>query len=121
MNLSEHLITGKGLTVSEALGKGLEVTGLGLLIVFAVLVILMIVLCLFKVIFYKEKQKKAEVKVQSPVSEVKTNVAVEQEQDDSELVAIFAAAISCMSGIPTTNLKIKSYKRVDKSNWKRNI
>ena len=51
MNISEALLTGKGITLSEALSMGGLTTVLGLSIVFSVLVILMIILMLFKVIF----------------------------------------------------------------------
>ena len=50
---SEALLTGQNLSLSEALAMGGQTTVIGLAIVFAVLIILMIVLSLFKVIFYK--------------------------------------------------------------------
>ena len=50
MNLSQALQTGKGVTLLEALSVGGMTTGIGLGIVFGVLVILMIVLYLFKFI-----------------------------------------------------------------------
>ena len=56
MDLSSgsHLVTGKGITMSEALGMGGETVVIGLGIVFAVLAILMIVLYIFGVIFNKK-------------------------------------------------------------------
>ena len=51
---SEALLTGQNLSLSEALAMGGQTTVIGLAIVFAVLIILMIVLSLFKVIFYKK-------------------------------------------------------------------
>ena len=45
--LNEALLSGKGITLSDALSVGGMVTGVGISIVFAVLVILMLVLMLF--------------------------------------------------------------------------
>lgn len=41
------------MSLAEALGEGLQVTVIGLIIVFSVLIILMLVMMLMKVIFYK--------------------------------------------------------------------
>ena len=56
---SEALLTGQNLSLSEALAMGGQTTVIGLAIVFAVLIILMIVLSLFKVIFYKKPKTQA--------------------------------------------------------------
>ena len=56
---SEALLTGQNLSLSEALAMGGETTVIGLAIVFAVLIILMIVLSLFRVIFYKKPKTQA--------------------------------------------------------------
>ena len=53
MEYSSEIIAGKGFELSEALSVGGTTTAVGLGIVFGVLVILMLVLMLFKVIFYK--------------------------------------------------------------------
>ena len=47
---SEALLTGQNLSLSEALAMGGQTTVIGLAIVFAVLIILMIVLSLFKLL-----------------------------------------------------------------------
>ena len=44
------------MSVAQALSEGLQVTVVGLAIVFSVLIILMLVLMAFKVIFYKPEQ-----------------------------------------------------------------
>ncbi len=109
-----------GMTVSEALMMGLTTTVLGLAIVFGVLVILMLVLMLFKVIFYKEPEKQQEKPVKKKVTP-QIDKPVEQtlpkQEDDEELIAVFASAIAASLDTSTYNLRIKSYKRVDtKSN-----
>ena len=114
MNLSQAIITGQGVTLSEALSTGGLTTFLGLAIVFGVLLILMVVLCLFKVIFYKDpaKVKKTEV-VAEPV------VEAEVETDDDELIAVLTAAVAASLNTSTYNLQIKSYRRIkdERPSW----
>lgn len=111
MNFSEALITGKGLTMSEALSTGGLTTGLGLGIVFAVLVILMCVLYLFKVIFYKDPKKTKKV-TEAPVEAVVTESVAENEVDEGELIAVLTAAVAASLNTSTYNLQIKSYRRI---------
>lgn len=126
---SEALLTGKDLPLSEALAMGGETTVIGLSIVFGVLVILMIVLMLFKVIFYKDPKKQTEkVKeakqigmknVQDGAEAVYTtdknhNEPYEPDEiPEDELVAILTAAVASSLNTSTYNLRIKSYRRVD--------
>ncbi len=101
------------MTVQEALSQGLSVTGVGLAIVFAVLIILMLVMILMKKVFYKEQP----AKVQAKAVPVETVVA----DDDEELIAVLTAAIAASLNTSTYNLKIKSYRRIQSSNptWNR--
>ena len=118
---SQELITGNGLTLNEALRMGGITTLTGLSIVFAVLVILMIVLMLFKVIFYKDPKKQKTVKEAEPVNiiggasgvtEIKT-VAKDDDMDENELIAVLTAAVAASLNTSTYNLRIKSYRRTD--------
>lgn len=114
MNLSEALISGHGITMGEALSTGGIVTVTGIGIVFAVLVILMLVLMLFKVIFARnakkpEQTKAAQVPVQVPAAPVKKD----DDMDEEELVAVLTAAVAASLNTSTYNLRIKSYRRVD--------
>ena len=96
------------MTLSEALAEGLKVTGVGLIIVFSVLIILMLVMMAMKVVFYKEDkpaQKKPEVKVEKPAPVVQT-------ADDSELIAVISAAVAACMDVPVSSINIKSYKKV---------
>lgn len=110
------MITGQGVTLGEAFGEGLKVTGLGMGIVFSVLIILMIVLCLFKVIFYKEPKQEAAAaadvpEAPAPVSAVRQEP--ENDMDDEELIAVLTAAVAASLNTSTYNLRIKSYRRVN--------
>lgn len=112
MNLSEAMITGKGVTLSEALSVGGLTTGMGLAIVFGVLVVLMIVLYLFKVIFYKDPVKTA-AKVQNTPAVETAKPEEETAEDTDELIAVITAAVAASLNTSTYNLQIKSIRRVD--------
>ena len=125
------------MNLADALGEGLQVTVLGLSIVFAVLVILMIVLYLFRVIFYKDPKKQTEKadeakligmrNVPGGVEATYTTDKNHNEPYDSddipeeELVAILTAAVAASLNTSTYNLRIRSYKRVGglSSAWNR--
>lgn len=116
MELSQAMITGQGVHIGEAMSEGLKVTGLGLTIVFAVLVILMIVLYLFKVIFYKDPSKQAKPADSAPAeapAPVQTAAPEEDGMDEEELIAVLTAAVAASLNTSTYNLKIKSYRRVN--------
>ena len=101
---SEALLTGQNLPLSEALAMGGQTTVIGLAIVFAVLIILMIVLSLFKVIFYKKPKTQA-----APAAAPAQAAPVEEE----ELIAVLTAAVAASLNTSTYNLRIKSYRRTD--------
>lgn len=107
------------MTLNEALTEGLKVTGIGLLIVFSVLAILMVVLMLMEKIFYKKPAQSSN----ENVLKTKNSAARDEKTatDDSELIAVLAAAVAASLGTPVSDLKIKSYKRVGGLNsaWKK--
>ena len=112
MNVSEALQTGQGVQLSEALSFGGLTAVTGMSIVFGVLVVRMIVLYLFKLIFYKDSKKTAK-----PVEDVKETPVVEtkaeDDVDDDELIAILTAAVAASLNTSTYNLNIKSYRRIN--------
>ena len=109
MEYSQALLTGKGITLAEALSTGGKVTVLGLAIVFSVLVVLMLILMLFKVIFYKDPKKK-EVKAEAAPVET---VSEEPQVNEEELIAVITAAVAASLNTSTYNLQIKSYRRIE--------
>ncbi len=106
------------MTIQEALAEGLSVTGVGLAIVFAVLVILMLVMILMKKIFYKEPQKTA---APAPAQIKAEPAVVEAKVDEGELIAVLTAAVAASLNTSTYNLQIKSYRRIgsNKPLWNR--
>lgn len=115
MDLSQALLTGRGVELGEALAAGGMVTGLGLTIVFSVLIILMIVLYLFKLIFYKgnKTEKPAAAPNAAPVEKEEAINAVKEDMDEEELIAILTAAVAASLNTSTYNLHIKSYRRIN--------
>lgn len=103
------------MSLSQALGQGLMVTGVGLLIVFSVLIILMLVMMLMKKVFYKEPQKAETVQIEKKSDASANNVAPPtlNAAQDPNLIAVLTAAVAVCMNTSTYNLKIKSYRRVD--------
>lgn len=103
------------MSLSQALGQGLMVTGVGLLIVFAVLIILMLVMMLMKKVFYKEPEKTETVQVEKKSDASANNAATStlNAAQDPNLIAVLTAAVAVCMNTSTYNLKIKSYRRVD--------
>lgn len=106
------------MTIGDALIEGLQVTVIGLTIVFAVLLILMFVLMAFKALFYKDSAKEAE---QQSETESTLSAAADAEaspnpntvsENDGELVAVITAAIAASLSTSTYNLNIRSYRRI---------
>ncbi len=111
MNYSDALISGQGITPSEALSTGGMVTVTGLGIVFGVLFILMLVLVLFRVIFGRGGKKTAAEIKPEPV-----NIAAEdkaEDVDEEELTAVLTAAVAASLNTSTYSLNIKSYRRIN--------
>lgn len=107
------------MSLAEALGEGLQVTVIGLIIVFSVLIILMLVMMLMKVIFYKPQNdaktaQKPPAPAPAPVSAAPAPApAVQNSVDEGELVAVLTAAIAASLNTSTYHLNIKSYRRIE--------
>ena len=100
------------MSLSEALSVGAQTTVIGLLIVFAVLVILMLVLQAMKYIFTPKTEEKETVQKAEPQKVQAPAAAVSDDADDEELIAVLTAAVAASLNTSTYNLKIKSYRRV---------
>lgn len=101
------------MTVSQALSEGLQVTVIGLIIVFAVLVILMLVLMAMKAIFYKpETENNSKSEPVNNVQAINTSANENASIDEEELIAVLTAAVAASLNTSTYNLNIKSYRRI---------
>ena len=116
--LSDVMDYSKPLEFSEAIGYGLQTTLLGMAVVFAVLIILMIVLTVFKFVFYKQpntekKPEPGKAEAPAPVAAPAPAPAPAEPAaaDDAELVAVLTAAIAAMMDAPQTSFRVVSFKR----------
>lgn len=94
----------------------------GLVLVFCALVLLSAIVALLPKIMAlgKKKDKQAQAGEVAPVAVAEAEVAVEETEDEEELVAVLTAAIMSYYGNETKcNLKVTSFKRIDNasSTW----
>ena len=99
------------MTLAEALAEGIQVTIIGLVIVFSVLVILMLVMMAMKKVFYKEDAPKAQTPAAPAPAPQK--VSEPEPAEDPNLIAVLAAAVAASLNTSTYNLNIKSYRRIE--------
>lgn len=91
--------------MTETINMGLLYTGMGMLIVFAVLIILMGVIMLMK-LFTKE-----ETEAKAPAAPAAAPAPATAAIDTNETIAVLSATIAAMSGDdPNKRLRVKSIK-----------
>jgi len=102
------------------LAEGTIVTVVGIVIVFAVLVILMIVATLFKYIFKNAENKSAknENTASKPVTDAvqpapKAEFKPGFDTEDGELVAVIASSIAAYLNTSSGDIKIRSIRKVN--------
>ena len=97
----------------QYMSQGLPIAIIGYCMVFVVLAILWGVIELMRIFLTSNKSdaKVKEIKTEAPVQ-----AAVEEEVDETELIAVLTAAVAASMNTSTYNLKIKSFKRVDTNN-----
>ena len=106
----------KVMSIEDAIPYGLKTTLLGMGVIFAVLVILIAVLSVFKLVFYKGDAKDKKANVPAPVSEpvAAPEPVVPAAYDDAELVAAITAAIAVVMDAPETSFRVVSFRRTAK-------
>lgn len=106
------------MSLAQALAEGLRVTVIGLIIVFAVLVILMLVMMAMKKIFYKEEKPNTKPE---PKTKPEIPQPAKPEMNEDELVAVITAAIAASLNTSTYRLHVKSFKRAEDTSpsWNR--
>ena len=102
------------LNVKNVIAEGLAYTVMGIVVVFAVLVLIMLVIKAMA-LFSSEKTEvtpaPAVVPTAAPVPETKTK------SDDTELIAVITAAIAAAMGKSSSGLVIRSYKKISGNVW----
>ena len=105
----------KEFSASDLILEGLAYTVMGMLVVFAVLIIIMLVIKAMA-LFSKEEAPEAEKAV--PVPEAAPAPAAEESSaDESELVAVITAAVAAAMQTSPSGLLIRSYKKVSGAAW----
>ena len=102
----------------ELFFKGGEVTGLGMIAIFAIIAIIFFVIKGLGVISAPSKKPaKVEAKKEEVLEEPEVTPVTEEAEEISEgynpeLIAILAAAISAYSGEPTSKFRVVSFKHI---------
>ena len=113
------------ITLPESVGGrilfGLETALVGILIVFAVLLLLMVVIYLFQLFSYTipNRSKKAAEKKPAPAGIVPPqNTVLPERKDDTELIAVLSAAVAAYlsendpGSAASSKYRIRSFRRL---------
>ncbi len=115
-------VTGISINPQYSMGEKLAKAGMNTLIsmsvVFAVLILISLIIYAFNLFPYLEKKKQEKAKAKSAVAEntdVVTQIEKREEQqsvtDDTELIAVIAAAIAASEGTSTSDFVVRSINR----------
>ena len=93
-------------------------TLLGMGTVFAVLIFMSFIISLFKYVpgLLEKKSSKTKSNNEAPVNETSAEV-VDEEVDDTELIAVIAAAIAAAEGTSTDGFVVRSINRRKSNKW----
>lgn len=123
--LDDALATYIGITTNvhystgEIMAKAGMNTLIGMGTVFAVLILISLIISCFTFISKFEKQKKQEAPAPVAAAPVVEQTAADEElSDDTELVAVIAAAIAAYEGAASTDgFVVRSIRKSNKSKW----
>lgn len=123
--LDDALATYIGITTNvhystgEIMAKAGMNTLIGMGTVFAVLILISLIISCFTFISKFEKQKKQEAPAPAAAAPVVEQTAADEElSDDTELVAVIAAAIAAYEGAASTDgFVVRSIRKSNKSKW----
>lgn len=97
---------------NELIMEGLAYTVMGIVVVFAVLVIIMLVIKAMALFSGSEENKKENaVETSQPAENAK------QEKNDGNIIAAIVAAIAAMLGKSATGFRIRSYRKIQDGEW----
>lgn len=98
-------------SLGETMAKAGLNTITGIAIVFAILILLSLLIYCFRFVsLFENKVKKTKVEnVKTPVAQVSETVV--EETDETELIAVIAAAIAASTGTSTDDFVVRSIKR----------
>ncbi len=106
------------LNVKNVIAEGLAYTVMGIVVVFAVLVLIMLVIKAMA-LFSAEKPQVAKEPEQMPKQAPVQVAETITKSDDTELIAVITAAIAAAMGKSASSLMIRSYKKISGNAWNR--
>lgn len=118
-NYFDMKMTGSTIEPVYSLGEKMVKAALNTVICMSIVFIVLIIICLiiscFKIFPYLEKRKaekaKAKIKEEPSVTVPEANNETPQLTDDTELVAVIAAAIAASTGTSTSDFVVRSIRR----------
>lgn len=109
-------------TMGELMKGAALNTFLGMFTVFFVLILIMFIISAFKIIYnLQQKPKKTETEKEKAVDQTIAQIIENEElSDDTELVAVIAAAIAASEGAASADgFVVRSIRRANTNKWKR--
>ena len=116
----ESFTVNASFSTGEILKKAGLNTLLGMGTVFCVLIFMSFIISLFKYVpalVDRKSKKQAEPAKAAPAPAQAEEAAAEEESDDTELVAVIAAAIAAYEGTSTDGFVVRSIKRRKSNKW----
>ena len=101
-------------TPAEIISYGIVISIEGMLVVFAILILIMLTIYAMK-LFSGEKKPKSNA-VEPVTTEEVPVAAVEETVDEGELIAVLTAAVAACMGTSSAGVNIRSYKKIS-SAW----
>lgn len=102
-------------TPAEIISYGVVITIEGILVVFAILILIMLTIFAMS-LFSGEKKPKTKAVENVKTEEAPAIVAEETAVDEGELIAVLTAAVAACMGTSSAGVNIRSYKKVS-SAW----
>lgn len=102
----------------ELILEGLAYTVMGILVVFAILIIIMLVIKAMALFSTDGKEKSKKETAPAPTPVVKEEIAPAKSEDDKVIVAVITAAIAAILGESAQGgFRIRSYKKISDGAW----
>ena len=99
-------------SMAETLRRAVMNTIMGIAIVFIILIFLSFLIYQFRFIQNPEAKKKAQAAAPAPAAPAP--VAVQETADDTELIAVIAAAIAAAEGTTTDGFVVRSIRKINR-------
>ena len=103
-------------TVGEVISFGVVITIEGMLVVFAILILIMLTIYAMSLFSGNKPKKETAHKQNSLAEKAEPVIEATEEVDEYELIAVLTAAVAACMGTSSASVNIKSYKKIS-SAW----